>query len=69
GSEFLEGYSINCDQNPIRSTSAASPNDSLRPITERTSPASDLSELPVLPEPGHTNIIEGAARTSRSSGD
>ncbi|XP_001985145.3 MOXD1 homolog 2, partial [Drosophila grimshawi] len=66
GSEFLEGYSINVTKT-YKKHKRCKPKRLFAPITERTSPASDLSELPVLHELDNNNIIEGAARSSRSS--
>ncbi|XP_068142933.1 LOW QUALITY PROTEIN: MOXD1 homolog 2 [Drosophila tropicalis] len=66
GSEFLEGYSINVTKT-YKKHKRCKPKRLYAPITERTSPASDLSELPVLHELDNNNIIEGAARSSRSS--
>ncbi|EDW70050.1 MOXD1 homolog 2 [Drosophila virilis] len=66
GSEFLEGYSINVTKT-YKKHKRCKPKRLFAPITERTSPAADLSELPVLHELDNNNIIEGAARSSRSS--
>nr|XP_036678021.1 MOXD1 homolog 2-like [Drosophila suzukii] len=68
GSEFLEGYSINVTKT-YKKHRRCKPKRPLAPPTERTAPppASDLSELPVLHELDNNNIIEGAARSSRSS--
>lgn len=66
GSEFLEGYSINVTKT-YKKHKRCKPKRLYAPITERTSPAADLSELPVLHELDNNNIIEGAARSSRSS--
>ncbi|XP_030078651.1 MOXD1 homolog 2 [Drosophila hydei] len=66
GSEFLEGYSINVTKT-YKKHKRCKPKRLFAPITERTAPAADLSELPVLHELDNNNIIEGAARSSRSS--
>ncbi|XP_060654521.1 LOW QUALITY PROTEIN: MOXD1 homolog 2 [Drosophila nasuta] len=66
GSEFLEGYSINVTKT-YKKHKRCKPKRLYAPITERTSPSADLSELPVLHELDNNNIIEGAARSSRSS--
>ncbi|ALC44862.1 olf413 [Drosophila busckii] len=66
GSEFLEGYSINVTKT-YKKHKRCKPKRVYAAITERTSPSADLSELPVLHELDNNNIIEGAARSSRSS--
>lgn len=70
GSEFLEGYSINVTKT-YKKHRRCKPKRLFAPPTERTvapqPTGSDLSELPVLHELDNNNIIEGAARSSRSS--